>query len=114
MSVIVSRTNEVRDRPAIREAVYNKLDGEREYQNDGQGNAKPHPGSTRPNGALSPGECLLCIEQIAADARAAWYKPNGQEAMAPFMRKIGGVAVQFMENYPTPDREGYSNEVEQV
>jgi hypothetical protein len=103
----ILKDGSLRERPAVRENAFRKLDGEREYQNDGQGNAKPHADSQRPNGALSPGECLLCIEEIAAAARAAWYKPDGAVAMAPFIRKIGGVAVQFMENYETPPREGY-------
>jgi len=96
--------NKVPVRPASRNVVYSIIDGERDYQDAGEGNAAPHPDAQRRNGALSPGECLLCIEQIAAEARAAWYKPDGQAAMAPFMRKIAGVSVQFMENYTAPPR----------
>jgi len=93
-----------------RARVYAVLDGERDYQNNGEGNAAPHPDSNGPHhapGELSPGEGLLCMEEILAHARAAWYKPDGQTAMMPFVRKIGAVAVQLMENYGAPPREGH-------
>ena len=99
------------DRPAAREAAYKIIDGESDYQDAGKGNAAPHivpeTGAPRANGALTPGEGLLCIEQIVEEARAAWYKPDGWYKMLPYIRKIAGVSVQLLENYGAPPREGY-------
>lgn len=85
-----------------RNEAFAALNSERDYQDAGRGNAKRHENAA-PN--LTPGECLFCIEEIAAQARAAWYKPDGGTAILPFMRKIGAVAVQCMENYGAPPRE---------
>jgi hypothetical protein len=48
---------------------------------------------------LSTGECLLCIEELSAKARPAWYRPDGINEALAIMRKIAAVAVQAMENY---------------
>jgi hypothetical protein len=48
---------------------------------------------------LSTGECLLCIEELSAKARAAWYRPDGINEALAIMRKIAAVAVQAMENH---------------
>lgn len=91
-----------------RSYVYAVLDGERAYQKAGKGNAAPHPDSKRADGALSPGEALLCMEQLLVEARANWYKGVvGQDLMLPFIRKATAVGVQVMENYGASAREGY-------
>lgn len=84
-----------------RDVVYAVIDGEREYQNGGKGNAAPHPG------ALTPGEALLCMEQLMAVARAEWYKPDGIPAFLHNIRKITAVGVQVMEIYGALPREGF-------
>jgi hypothetical protein len=48
---------------------------------------------------LSTGECLLCIEELSAKARPAWYRPDGINEALAIMRKIAAVAVQAMENH---------------
>jgi hypothetical protein len=85
-----------------RNEVYEVIDGERAYQDAGRGNAKRHENAPP---QLSPGECLLCMEELLADARRAWYKPDGATAMLPFIRKATAVGVQLMENYGAPPRE---------
>lgn len=102
----MSQTNQVPVRPPSRDKVYDVLDGERDYQNAGQGNAKPHPESGRTDGRLTLGEGILCLERILDTARAEWYKgPDGHKATLPYIRKAAAVAVQLMENYGAVPRE---------
>ena len=87
-----------------REAAYNAIDSERDYQDAGKGNANRH--ANAPD-RLLPGEIILAMEVCLADARAAWYKPDGGKACLPFLRKCGRLAVQALENYGAPQREGF-------
>lgn len=100
-------TNLVPVRPASRDAVYDVIDGERDYQDMGKGNAAPHPeGKRSASDGLSLGEGILCMERILDEARAAWYKgPEGQTLAMPFIRKTAGVAVQLMEHFGAVPRE---------
>lgn len=101
----MSQTNQVPVRPPSREKVYDVIDGERDYQNAGQGNASPHVNSSHTAGKLTPEGGLVCLEHILSEARATWYKPGGDKVMMPLIRKIAGVAVQLMENYGAQPRE---------
>lgn len=85
-----------------RAKAYAAIDSERDYQDAGKGNAKRHEGAS---GVLTPGEILLAMEHCLADARAAWYKPNGGTACLPFIRKVAALGVQAMERYGAPTRE---------
>lgn len=87
--------NTVPVRPASREGVYAVIDGERDYQINGEGNALRHADAP-PH--LLPGEVLACIEKCRNDALEAWYKPNGNVACLPFLRKIGALAIGALEN----------------
>jgi hypothetical protein len=86
-----------------RSEVYSVIDGERAYQDGGKGNAKRHDGMPK----MTPGEFLLCMEKCLADARDAWYKPDGGKNALPFIRKVAALGVQAMEHYGAPRREGY-------
>lgn len=108
MSIVPNR---MPGRTVVRNDVYNVIDGEREYQNGGHGNAQRHANAPP---QLTPGEVILCMEKCLADARDAWYKPNGATACLPFIRKTAALAVQVMENYGAPAREGFDPRVEQL
>lgn len=97
-----TKVNQVPVRPTGRERVYDVIDGERDYQEAGEGNAQRHENAP-PH--LSVGENILCMEQCLADARAAWYKPNGGTAALPFIRKAAALGVQALENFGSPPRE---------
>lgn len=85
------------------EEVADVVKGERAYQDAGQGNAKRHEGAAD----LTVGEIILGMEEILAQARAAWYKPDGGVAALPYIRKTAGMAFQAMERYGAPRREGF-------
>jgi hypothetical protein len=78
---------------AERHAAFHAINGEPDYQDAQRGNYE-HAYRT-----LSTGECLLCIEELSAKARAAWYRPDGINEALAIMRKIAAVAVQAMENH---------------
>lgn len=88
-------------RPTSRERVYDVIDGERDYQDNGEGNAKRHPG--RP--PMTPGEYILCMEMTLAKARMAWYHPEGGEACLHYIRKTAALGVNAMELHGAPPRE---------
>jgi hypothetical protein len=81
--------------------VYAVIDGERDYQTAGEGNALRHADAP-PH--LLPGEVLACIEKCRNDALDAWYKPNGGVACLPFIRKIAALSIGALENYGAPAR----------
>lgn len=102
------KPNQVPIRPQSRDAVYSIIDGERDYQNGGEGNAATHADDKRPSNALTFEGGILCLEQILAEARANWYKGVvGRDLAKPFIRKAAGVAVQLLENFGAPPREGH-------
>lgn len=91
--------------PTSRSVVYEAIDSERAYQDAAQGNAlrlAPHAGEP-----LTSGEIILCIEKCIADARNEWYKPGGSTTAMPYLRKAAALAVQAMERYGAPRREGF-------
>jgi len=93
----------IRQRSVTREMTYQVIDGERDYQDDGKGNARPHvPGSS-----LNIPGSLVIIDKLLLDAKFAWYKPDGVADTLAHLRKIAAVAVQAMEIYGAPAREGY-------
>lgn len=96
--------NTVPVRPASRDAVYAIVDGERDYQNNGEGNAAPPADSGLVANPLSLGEGILCLEEILRKARTEWYKPDGRVPAMPYIRKAAGVAIQLLENFGAPAR----------
>ena len=89
--------------PLERVAAYKALDSERDYQDDGV--QDPDKPSMKP---LTPGEILLAMEYCIKAASANWYHEAHPHPMATeFIRKIGGLAVQYMEQYGAPQREGF-------
>jgi hypothetical protein len=86
-----------------RNIVYAAVDSERAYQDAGRGNAKRH--ETADNPRMTPGEYLLCMEKCLADAREAWYKPDGGANCLPFVRKVTALGVAAMELYGAPVRD---------
>jgi hypothetical protein len=87
-----------------RENVYLAVDSERRYQDAGAGNAARHADQPK---AMSPGEFILCMEKCLADARAAWYKPDGGIACLDYVRKVTALGVQCMELHGAPPRAGF-------
>lgn len=95
--------NTVPVRPASRDAVYAVIDGERDYQINGEGNALRHANAPP---YLLPGEVIACTQKCLNDAINAWYMPNGNVASLPFFRKIAALAIGVIENsgQPAPAR----------
>lgn len=87
-----------------RSMVYAAIDSERNYQDAGAGNAARHPNQPK---SMTPGEHILCMEKCLADARDAWYKPDGGTACLDFIRKVTALGVQCMEHHGAPPRPGY-------
>lgn len=86
-----------------REEVYAVIDGERDYQDAGKGNAARH-GDVPAN--MTPGEYILCMEKCLNDARNTWYapEPQGGRASLEFIRKVTALGVAAMELYGAPNR----------
>lgn len=85
---------------ASRTEVYAAIDGERDYQDAGRGNARRH--ENRP--AMTPGEIILCMQHCLVAARTAWYAPDGGTACLEHIRKVTALGVQAMELYGAPPR----------
>jgi hypothetical protein len=81
--------------------VYNVIDGERQYQDDQRGNALRHEGQP----AMTPGEYILCMEKCLADARSAWYAPDGGVKSMEHVRKVTALGVAAMELHGAPPRQ---------
>lgn len=83
--------------------IYAAIESERAYQDAGMADAdKP---SMKP---LNAGEIILAMEQCLAFAGAAWYYDSAPYPnTAEYIRKVAGLAVQFMEIYGAPQRKGY-------
>lgn len=88
-----------------REQAYEAIDTERDYQDHGFGNAANADTGRGPGKPMTRGECLLTLEVILNEAKAIWYKPQTQRQVADLVRKLAGVAVQYMERYGTYPRE---------
>ena len=84
-----------------RNEVYAVIDGERAYQDAGTGNAQRHADADK---AMTPGEFLLCMEKVLADARNVWYTPEGGKKSLEYVRKVAALAVQCMELHGAPER----------
>jgi len=85
---------------ATRQQVYAAVDSERDYQDAQRGNAKRHEGQP----PMTPGEYILCMEKCLADARVAWYAPDGGVACLDFVRKVTALGAACMELYGAPTR----------
>jgi len=95
---------EERESNTPRKRAYEALDTERDYQDAGFGNAANADTGRGPGRPMGRGDCLLTLQHLLNEAQALWYRPQTQEPVAHIMRKIGGVAVQYMERYGTYDR----------
>lgn len=85
---------------ATRQEAYGAIDTERDYQDAQRGNSQRHDGMP----PMTPGELILCMEKCLADARAAWYAPDGGTGCLPHIRKVAALGVQAMERYGAPPR----------
>lgn len=86
---------------ASRAEVYSAIDGERDYQDAGKGNARRHPESPK---AMSVGEFILCMEEYLAKARLEWAKAGGIPLALHDIRKVTALGVQCMELHGAPRR----------
>lgn len=86
---------------ATRTEVYSAINTERDYQDAQRGNAKRHEGQP----AMTPGEYILCMEKCLADARTAWYAPDGGVKCLDHVRKVAALGVSCMELHGAPHRE---------
>lgn len=87
-------------RTSTRGEVFSAINSERDYQDAQRGNSRRHEGE----GPLTIGESILIIEKLTDDARAAWYKPDGNPAALELMRKIAASATHCMELHGAPLR----------
>lgn len=85
--------------------AFEALITERTYQDAGFGNAADTVTGRGPGRAMTPGECLLTIEELTKEARALWYVPRTGTEVQSLIRKIGGVALQALEHYGAPERQ---------
>lgn len=84
-------------------AAYTALDSERDYQDAGVADANK-PSMQH----LTPGEMILAMEYCLERARTAWYYSAHPHLDATeYLRKVGGLVVQYMEQYGAPQREGF-------
>lgn len=83
-----------------RSEVYSAIDTERDYQEQGKGNALRHEYMPQ----MTPGEFLLCMEKVLKDGVDTWYKPDGGKNCLDFVRKVSALGVQCMEAYGAPKR----------
>lgn len=80
-----------------RSQVYEALDSERAYQD-----------SLWQNNPLTPGEFLLLLEEYTALARSMWCaEPKPEQMTMDLIRKIGGIAVNALEQHGCARREGF-------
>lgn len=86
---------------AEREEVYAAIDGEREYQDAGEGNAPGDMAQTVP-------VFILVLERYVAKAKKAWHT-SGDDAALEVVRKVTAVGVACMEQHGAPEREGYES-----
>ena len=84
----------------VRDDAFDALDDEREYQDAGLGNADNTFGER-----LKPEGILTAMDVILTEAKAAWYKPHNTHKVCDLTRKIGGLAVQMLENYGVVKRQ---------
>jgi hypothetical protein len=85
-----------------RAEVYAAINGERDYQDAGRGNAARHQNAPP---VMTMGEYILCMEKCLADARTDWYRPQAEEASClEFVRKVTALGVAMMEHYGAPPR----------
>jgi len=84
-----------------RDEVYRVIDGERDYQDAGLGNSKRHPDQPA---TMTPGEYLLCMEEVLSDGRKVWYKPDGSQACLDYVRKLAALCVACMQIHGAPAR----------
>lgn len=91
---------------ANREDVYKAVDGEREYQDAGEGNS--------PDGEQGVPEFLLALDLYVRKAVKAWHKGGDgrDEATLHVVRKVTAIGVSCMEQHGAPEREGYEFEAE--
>lgn len=89
-----------------RSEVYSAIDSERAYQDHEWPDLDEwdEPAGNR----LTVGEHLLLIEEYARKAREIWAtEPKPEKGTLDVMRKIGGIAVNCMEQHGAPRRRGY-------
>ena len=87
---------------ATRDEVYTAIDSERDYQ-DRVWHRKENTDPT----ALTIGEYILLLEEYTAHARREWtLEPKPEVNSLEFIRKVGGIAVNCMEQHGAPHREG--------
>ena len=86
-----------------RREAYRAINSERAYQDYHMEN------DDRPDmHALTPGEMILAMEHCLEGAKYQWYKGvHPHTEAAEYVRKVAGLAVQFMEQYGAPQREGF-------
>lgn len=85
---------------ATRDDVYDAIDTERIYQDEGHGNAA----TDRPEKAV--GEFILLMEEALAQGRAMHYRTphEGADCVLDFVRKVAALAVRCMEQHGAPLR----------
>ena len=80
-----------------REAVYNLIDGERDYQDI-------LPPNRTDGSDKTVGDYLVMLQSYTNKAIAAWTDNAGNDAALDQIRKIAGIAVHCMEDWGAPPR----------
>lgn len=90
----MTSTNKPPVRPALRDRVYDVIDGERDYLDE----------SDPAGGDVTPGEMLMTLEQMVRAAQMQWStEPEGRVVTINNLRRIASVAVRALEKFgPVP------------
>ena len=97
-----TRSNTIPFRPSERDAVYDVIDGERDYQIAGEGNAARAADAPE----LSIGDFILLMERYVAAAREEGvHGAAGNIQALPDIRKVVALGVHALEVYGAPPRE---------
>jgi hypothetical protein len=83
-------------RSDARDAVYDIIDGERDYQDETWSDDERK---------LTPGEFLILFEEYVAKARSRWVKNSGDVPLMNDFRKLVGIGVRAMETHGAIPRE---------
>lgn len=97
--------NQVPVRPAVRDAVYSAIDGERDYQDAMKGN------STRNNkdDNRDLGSLILLTDEYLGKVKSAFAGPHpiGRQQALEYLRKTVALGIVALEYYGCPAREGH-------
>ena len=87
-----------------REHVYAAIDSERDYQDHLKRNRTSNPTDGTRSIDHTVGDFVTMMQQYQNNLVAAWTNNPGDQEALEIMRKIGGIAVNCMEQHGAPNR----------